>query len=137
MKAKHIIGAIVIAICIGVGVFSLRSSLTPYVSFKEAMDSRRTVQLAGSLVAGTTAFDKSTGEYRFKLTDTKGTVIDIGTTGQLPGNFEKSTTVVAIGAYNGTEFKATRILVKCPSKYERDTAGATQHPGEIPKESPK
>lgn len=133
MKAKYVLGVIALAICVGVGIFSLRSSLTPYVSFGEAMKTQRNVQVVGSLIVGTTKFDKPSAEYRFQLKDPKGEMMLVGTAAQLPANFEQSTTVVAIGMWDGSEFKASNILVKCPSKYEKEESGLKQHPGDIPK----
>ena len=131
MKGKYMIGAALIALCLGVGIFSLRSSLTPYVSFEEAKTSGRTVQVAGALVKGSSQFDKETGYYNFVLHDNNGGTLDVETAENLPGNFEDSTTVVAIGNYGGARFTAERVLVKCPSKYERDKMD-NQHPGETP-----
>jgi len=131
MKIKHLIGGILIGFCIAVGIFSLRSSMTPYVSFSEARQSDRVVQVAGSLVEDTTELDRDTGQYRFVLKDSEGVSMKVATDDNLPANFQESTTVVAIGTYNNGRFEADRVLVKCPSKYERDKIGDS-HPGELP-----
>ncbi len=132
MKAKHIIGGLVIVVCAVAAVYSLRSALTPYVSFDEAKVSGRTVQVAGALVAGSLIFDKQKGMYTFTLHDPDGATINVSTKVTLPSNFQQSTTIVAIGAYRDNFFRANRILVKCPSKYERDSKGDA-HPGDNPK----
>ena len=36
----------------------------------------------------------------------------------MPQDFTKSEKVVVIGRYEGDVFKATKILLKCPSKYQ-------------------
>ena len=131
MKIKHLVGGILIAICIGVGVFSLRSSMTPYVGFAEAKESDRVVQVAGSLIEDTTELDKESGEYHFTLEDNEGVRMKVSTAEKLPANFLQSTTVVAIGSYTGERFHADHVLVKCPSKYEREEID-DEHPGELP-----
>jgi len=36
---------------------------------------------------------------------------------------EHSTSVVVIGKYSGEDFHAQKLLVKCPSKYEKQRGG--------------
>ena len=132
MKAKHIVGVLIIAVCLGVGVFSLRSSMTPYVSFKDAAESKRTVQVAGSPIKDTTKYDREAGAYTFDLKDSQNTTMPVITKENLPANFTQSTTVVAIGDYQDGKFVANRVLVKCPSKYDKKKLGK-EHPGETPK----
>lgn len=120
MKLKYVIGVLVIAACAGVGFYALKSAMTPYVPFKEAMAAKgRDVQIIGSLVKGTTKFDRETGAHSFTLLDKDGTEMAVGTRENLPANFERSTSVVAIGTYAGGRFEAKSVLVKCPSKYEK------------------
>jgi cytochrome c-type biogenesis protein CcmE len=120
MKMKYVIGVIVIVACVGVGFYALKSAMTPYVPFKDAMTAQgRDVQVIGSLVKGTTKFDKETSSNSFTLLDKDGTEMVVRTRENLPANFEHSTSVVAIGAYAGGRFDAKSILVKCPSKYEK------------------
>ena len=35
-----------------------------------------------------------------------------------PGNFDQARDIVAIGRYQGGAFHASKLLVKCPSKYQ-------------------
>lgn len=135
MKAKHVVGGLVIVLCVVVAGISLKGTFTPYVSIKEAKDSGREVQVAGSLVKDTTFFDKNTGEYTFSIKDESGEKILIRTAETLPSNFEQSTNVVAKGKFDGKEFYAGTVLVKCPSKYEKEieTNPNAKHPEEIQK----
>jgi cytochrome c-type biogenesis protein CcmE len=120
MKLKYALGVIVIAVCVGVGFFALRSAMTPYVPFAEAMAARgRDVQVIGTLVKGATEFDDKTNGWRFRLKDAAGTEMAVETRENLPANFEHSNSVVAIGSYADGRFEAKNILVKCPSKYEK------------------
>jgi cytochrome c-type biogenesis protein CcmE len=123
MKLKYVAGFIVIAACVAVGVYMLKTSMTPYLPFKEAMTANgREVQIIGTIVKGKSAIDAKTGLRRFMLIDKDGTQLDVETHENLPANFEHAKSVVAVGSYNNGVFTASRILVKCPSKYEKKAA---------------
>ena len=47
-------------------------------------------------------------------------VIDIVFTGTKPQDFERSEQIVLTGKMVGEEFHASKILMKCPSKYNKD-----------------
>ena len=120
MKLKYVIGTLIIAACVGFGFYALKSAMTPYVPFKEAMAAKgRDVQVIGKLVKGTTVYEEGSGIHRFTLIDQEGTQMVVETGENLPANFEHSTSVVAMGTYADGLFKAKNILVKCPSKYEK------------------
>jgi cytochrome c-type biogenesis protein CcmE len=38
----------------------------------------------------------------------------------MPQDFLKSEKVVVIGSYDGDHFQASKILLKCPSKYQEE-----------------
>jgi cytochrome c-type biogenesis protein CcmE len=38
----------------------------------------------------------------------------------MPADFTKSEKVVVIGSYEGDSFHASKILLKCPSKYQEE-----------------
>ncbi|HOO55976.1 MAG TPA: cytochrome c maturation protein CcmE [bacterium] len=124
MKSKYIVGTIVIIACFAVGIYSLKTSMTPYVPFDEAMKiTGRDVQIIGDLVKESSSFDKQSGEFVFSVKEKETNVeMKIKTSDSLPPNFEHSTQVVAIGSYSDGYFNASRILVKCPSKYEKKAA---------------
>jgi cytochrome c-type biogenesis protein CcmE len=39
----------------------------------------------------------------------------------IPPDFTRSEKVVVIGSYKGDEFNASKIILKCPSKYQEET----------------
>jgi len=120
MKLKYVIGFAVIAACVAVGIFSLKSSMTPYLPFEEAMSaSGRSVQVIGKIVKGSSRFDEKSGLREFTLKDEAGRKLKVATKENLPSNFEHATSVVAVGSYKDGVFNAERVLVKCPSKYEK------------------
>ena len=122
MKPKYIVGAIIIAAFIIFAVFSLRESLTPYVSLAEAKKTDAVVQVKGKRIEGSEQFDMEKKMFTFKMKDDKGHVFDVTYPGVKPSNFEQATEVIAIGRYIEGKFAAEQILVKCPSKYQAEGA---------------
>jgi len=114
----YVIGGAVIVAFLAYGATSFKSELTPYVDFQEAMSSGHHVQVAGSLVAGSTRYDEARGTLRFAMADEHGRQLQVEYGGVKPGNFEDATQVVAVGTYEGGIFRAEQLLVKCPSKYQ-------------------
>ncbi|MFA6450257.1 MAG: cytochrome c maturation protein CcmE [bacterium] len=126
MKLKYVVGFAVIAACVVVGVYMLKTSMTPYLPFKEAMAANgREVQIIGSIVKGKIGVDAKTGLRRFMLKDQAGTELEVETRENLPSNFEHAKSVVAVGSYKNGVFVASKILAKCPSKYEKKADGAS------------
>jgi len=128
MKVKYIIGIIIIIAFGAFAITSFKSSITPYVSIQEAIESGGAVQVKGQRVdAG--MFDVDQNVFKFTLKDEKGNQIEVIYDGAKPGNFEQATEVVCQGEYKEGKFHAKNILVKCPSKYQDE--GGT-HPENIP-----
>lgn len=118
MKPKYIIALIVVVVFLVFGAFSLKKSLTPYVSFAQAQKGG-TVQIIGKVVSGTDFYDIQTQKFAFTLTEEEGNQqMKVLYNGVKPGNFDQATEVVAIGQYQNGIFEADQLLVKCPSKYQ-------------------
>ncbi len=120
MKIKIIIGSIIVIGLIALAAVTLRSTMTPYVTIKEAKLSQSQCQVKGEVVPGSAVFDMEKKIFRFKLEDENHEVIDVIHNGVKPGNFDQATEVVVIGKYENGLFNAKQILVKCPSKYEAE-----------------
>ncbi len=123
MKAKYILGAIIIIAAGVLGFNAFQSSITPYVSIDEAVKSGETVQVKG--IRGTSGtFDTEANIFKFTLEDEKGKKINVVYDGAKPGNFDQAKEIVCIGEYKNGVFHAKNILVKCPSKYQAMEAKA-------------
>ncbi len=126
MNFKYIVGiVIIVAFMIFAGI-SFQNSLTPYVSLNEAKAKGTTVQIKGSRVAGSEAYDSDAKTFNFKLLDNNGEKFQVIYNGVKPSNFEHATEIVAIGRYHDGVFKADELLVKCPSKYEAEGVKGAQ-----------
>jgi cytochrome c-type biogenesis protein CcmE len=119
LKPLHLIGIAIILLAIVTGYFGLQSAFRPYTtSVTEAVDSGRSVQLAGFL--GSTGAYDTNGDFTFDLQDSTGKLVKVVYAKPKPANFEQAVSVVAIGHYDPAKnaFLAEDMLVKCPSKYQ-------------------
>ncbi|GBC79546.1 Cytochrome c-type biogenesis protein CcmE [bacterium HR09] len=113
-----VVGLALIVGFVAFGAGAFKASLTPYVSFAQARASQDAVQVAGTLVQGSSYFDEASGKLVFLLEDTQGDRMRVEFAGTKPGNFEEATQIVAIGRFTNGVFAAEKLLVKCPSKYQ-------------------
>ncbi|MBN1495808.1 MAG: cytochrome c maturation protein CcmE [Spirochaetes bacterium] len=96
--------------------------LSPYVPFREAISNPGSyVQVIGSLDRST-PITHSEGSYAFTIIDKDGVRMKIVHAGIIPQNFNHAEQAVILGKYtsDGGFFEADKVLVKCPSKYERE-----------------
>ena len=120
-RAWTVTGIVLLLAFAGFAFASFRTNLTPYVSYAEAARAPRTVQVAGALEKGSTAYDEVTSKLHFTLKDPEsGETLRVRYDGVKPANFEDAISIVAIGRWDasGSEFDAGKLLVKCPSKYQ-------------------
>ncbi len=83
----------------------------------------RKVRINGAVIKGTLNFDPETHKLVFTLKDTKGPeILRVVYRGAPPDLMEEEgVTLVAEGSYDKRQnvFVSKRLLVKCPSKYEK------------------
>lgn len=120
IKKKYLIGIILIIIFALFAGWSFRSAMTPYVSFAEAKDLTGQVQVMGYFYGPEARYDSATGDLTFQLQDKEGTKANIVFAGAKPENFDEAESIVVIGQYQENVFRAQRLLLKCPSKYEKE-----------------
>jgi cytochrome c-type biogenesis protein CcmE len=121
MNYKKLIVLLFVICFLIIAFFSMRGVLTPYVSFQEAKQLEKYVQIIGKLEK-TTGIKYAVGSISFSLSDDDNTVMRIIYSGPKPLNFEHAKQVVALGKYDisASVFKADKILTKCPSKYTKE-----------------
>ncbi len=121
MKKSHIIGIIIIAVCMGFILSSLFEAST-YADFKEAFSHEgKEYHVVGSLDQEFDIEYKPETDHAltvFHMKDENGESKKVKLFKAKPQDFEKSETIVLIGKAVGDEFHADDILMKCPSKYE-------------------
>lgn len=128
MKKSHILIIVVIAAAIGI-LISTAGDASTYVGFGEAyamatagnekdihVVGELTKDESGDVIGIETGADKVS--FSFILVDESGRKQKVEYNEPMPQDFTKSEKVVVIGRYEGEVFKASKILLKCPSKYQ-------------------
>lgn len=121
MKKSHLIGLVIIAIAISVIISTVADS-SEFVGFREAAAvPDKEFHITGVLAPGEEIYYnpvKDPNYFYFYLQDQNGEVRKVVYNDSKPQDFERSEQVVTIGKMKGEDFHASRILLKCPSKYE-------------------
>jgi cytochrome c-type biogenesis protein CcmE len=120
-RRLYLLGGLLLLAFAGFSLTSFRDALTPYVTYSQAREANRVVQVAGALQKGSSAFEAADSAMLFTLRDPKTRdTVRVRYHGLRPANFEDAISIVAIGRYDtgAKEFQANKLLVKCPSKYQ-------------------
>ncbi|PST81763.1 cytochrome C biogenesis protein [Pedobacter yulinensis] len=128
MKKSAIIGLITIAICVGFLV-SLNADTNTYANFTEAASSDREEHVMGYWEKSKgTQYDPhvDANSFGFYMKDQTGKVNKVIYNGTKPQDFEKSEKLVLIGKMENNVFYASKILMKCPSKYNNELVEINQ-----------
>lgn len=120
MKKTHIIGIIVIAVAIG-AILSMVTDAATYADFTLAEASpNNQFQVVGQLNKDKEieyAPQANANQFSFYMVDQSGVEKKVVFNGAKPQDFERSEQVVITGSFQGDDFHAEKILMKCPSKY--------------------
>ncbi len=128
MKKSSIFGLVVIAIAIAL-IISVYSNSSTYGSFKDAQNTTSELHVVGHLNKQKELFYDATKDanyFSFYMKDNKGEECKVVFTGSKPQDFERSEQIVLTGQMRGSEFHASKILMKCPSKYTQDKVEFTE-----------
>ncbi|MGZ3776558.1 MAG: cytochrome c maturation protein CcmE domain-containing protein [Mucilaginibacter sp.] len=127
MKKSSIIGLVAIAIAIAV-IIATYSKSSSYSSFADAKNVKSDIQIIGHLDKQKQMYydaRKDANYFSFYVRDTDKTVCKVILTAPKPQDFDRSEQIVLTGHMEGSEFHATKILMKCPSKYTQDKVETT------------
>ena len=130
MKTKYIATIVIIAVAITI-IISMAGDASSYVTFSEAKElsekgSTKSIHVVGELPK--TASGEVVGihespdklSFKFQMLDENGFRQQVLYANPIPTDFTKSEQVVIVGSYNGENFIAEKILLKCPSKYQEE-----------------
>jgi cytochrome c-type biogenesis protein CcmE len=125
MRAKYIIGGVIIAVFLVWGAAAFINTTIQYVSLHEAAQSARTVQVMGKIDFDRVNYNTDESRLEFEVYDAESDDISSADRlpvvyyGIVPGNFDQATSVVLKGKPDDDgRFVAEQMLVKCPSKYQ-------------------
>ncbi|QXV64188.1 cytochrome c maturation protein CcmE [Mucilaginibacter achroorhodeus] len=122
MKKSAIFGIVTIAIAIAV-IISTYSNTSTYGSFNDARKADAELHVVGHLNKTKALYYDATKDanyFSFYMKDNKGEECKVVFSGTKPQDFERSEQIVLTGSMKGKEFHASKILMKCPSKYTDD-----------------
>lgn len=122
-------GIVAVAIVAVITTMVMGKSVVYYKTPTEVLSLHdgQTVRMAGTLVAGSINADAGAGRTTFKMTDKKVTVtvVYLGSAATaLSTASQPGTQIVAEGSMGtDSEFHATQLIAKCPSKFAAKTNG--------------
>ncbi len=120
MKKLHILALFVIAIAISSIIISAGDYST-YATFAQASKSEGKFFQVNGTLCEQKGFEydpvKDPNYFSFCMVDKSGKENKVVYHGSKPQDFERSEEVVLQGAMDGDNFVASKILLKCPSKY--------------------
>ncbi len=134
MKKSHIIAILVIAAAIAVLIGSAGDAST-YVNFDQALalstaGNKNHIHVVGELKkdpqGNVVGLEKSPDHlsFSFVLVDSQQKEQKVLYLEPMPPDFLRSEKVVVVGSYQGDQFVASKILLKCPSKYTEQRLNA-------------
>lgn len=134
MKTSHIIAILIIAVAIGI-IISTAGDASTYVNFGEAFHmassgNKTSIHVVGQLKkdqnGNVTGIEKSPDRlsFSFVLIDDHQKEQRVFYNEPMPPDFLRSEKVVVVGGYHGNDFVASKILLKCPSKYQEQKLNA-------------
>jgi len=134
MKKSHIFIIVIIAAAIGV-IISTAGDASTYVTFDQAHKMAASGNATSIHVVGELKKDGQghvvgiqPGEDRvsfsFIMVDDNKKEQLVVYNEPMPQDFMRSEKVVVIGGYSGETFRANKILLKCPSKYQEQKLNA-------------
>lgn len=129
MKKTHIIAIIVIAVAIGAIMTTVSDSST-YATFSEAVENPgQEYHVVGQLdKEADMTYDPQVDAnlFAFTMIDNNGMEQRVHFAGSKPQDFERSEQIVLVGKFENDTFRASKILMKCPSKYNEGQEGEMQ-----------
>ncbi len=118
INTRIIIGSMVIVFVLALSYSTVSNYLVKYNTVSEAVSENITemIWVNGTILKGSFT-SLNTGEYIFVLTDGISTM-NVSFSGELPSSLGTESDVVILGNIRGSKFYATKMITKCPTKYE-------------------
>jgi len=118
INPRIIIGVLVMLFVFALGYSTVSSYLVEYKTVSEAAleNPSGIIWVNGTILKGSFT-SLNTGEYTFVITDGISTM-NVSFTGELPSSLGTEAEVVIQGAFRDNTFYATRMIAKCPSKFQ-------------------
>jgi cytochrome c-type biogenesis protein CcmE len=125
-RLKFLIGGGVIAIAIIYLIFTATQSTAAYFLTVEELYARgsevydRNVRVSGKVVEDGIDFNARDLVLRFQVAGQSGQTLPVVFNGPKPDQLRADAEAVLEGRFDGRQFSAQTLLLKCPSKYEEE-----------------
>ena len=125
-QLKFLIGGGVIAIAIIYLIFTATQSTAAYFLTVEELYARgdtiyeRSVRVSGKVTDADVDFNARDLVLRFQVAGASGQTVPVLFNGPMPDQLRPDAEAIIEGKFDGREFNARTILLKCPSKYEEE-----------------
>lgn len=123
-KIKFIIGGVVIAIAIIYLIFTATQSTAAYFLTVDELYEKgsalygRNVRVSGKVEGDSIDFNSRDLILRFEILGESGETLPVVFNGPKPDQMRHEAEAIIEGKYDGNEFVAKELLLKCPSRYE-------------------
>ncbi|MGQ9819908.1 MAG: cytochrome c maturation protein CcmE domain-containing protein [Candidatus Kapaibacteriales bacterium] len=119
---RYIFTAIFAVLFLIIVLLSFNKNTIEYTNFDSAIESGKKVQVVGTLVREYPKhYDPNSNLLSFFMKDKNHKIFLVHYPGPEPNNFTLANEFVVQGfAQNDSTFYATKIITKCPSKYEAE-----------------
>ena len=123
-RIKFIIGGVVIALAVAYLIFTATQSTASYfLTVEELYDKGtaiydRNVRVSGKVVGDTIDFNSRDLILRFEIVGESGKTLPVVFNGPRPDQMRHDAEAIIEGKFDGNEFTAQTLLLKCPSRYE-------------------
>ncbi|MFC1928578.1 cytochrome c maturation protein CcmE [Chloroflexota bacterium] len=124
MKKRYLIGGLILIIVVGYLFYlSFGSSVSYYVTVSEFFDrvvelNDTNVRVAGMIADSPIDWNAEDLELRFSVTE-GGETMTVIYQGAKPSGFKAGSNILVEGEYHSDGiFRASQLIMKCPSKYE-------------------
>jgi cytochrome c-type biogenesis protein CcmE len=123
-RVKFIIGGAVIALAVIYLIFTATQSTAAYFLTVEELYGKgtaiygRNVRVSGKVVGDTVDFNSRDLILRFQIVDESGETLPVVFNGPKPDQMRHDAEAIIEGKFDGNEFTAQELLLKCPSRYE-------------------
>ena len=125
-RVKFIVGGAVIALAIVYLIFTTAQSTAAYFLTVEELYEKgstiydRNVRVSGMVVGDSVDFNSRDLILRFEIMGESGETLPVYFNGPKPDQMRHDAEAIIQGKFDGNEFTAQELLLKCPSRYEED-----------------
>jgi len=123
-RVKFIIGGAVIAVAIIYLIFTATQSTASYFLTVEELYGKgssiydRNVRVSGKVVGESVDFNSRELILHFEIAGESGETVPVFFNGPKPDQMRHDAEAIIQGTYDGNQFTAQELLLKCPSRYE-------------------